>query len=100
MTRLCRTVHGLIRGGLSNSGLETMGVGLSPSPKGLEWPPNPTVFVGRYGSWTEVHLERDGVTVEPYGDSDSASGGNVWCDWTEVSRGHSSQMLIVMGEMG
>ena len=100
MTRLCRTVHGLIRGGLSNSGLETMGVGLSPSPKGLEWPPNPTVFIGRYGSRTEVHLERDGIAVEPYGDSDSASGGNVWCDWTEVSRGHSSQMLIVMGEMG
>ena len=82
------------------SGLETKGVGLRPSPKGLEWPPNPTVFVGRYGSRIEVHLERDGVTAEPYGDSGSTSGGNVWCDWTEVSIGHSSQMLIVMGETG
>jgi hypothetical protein len=61
------------------SGLETRGVGLRPSPKGMELPPNPTVFVGCYGSRTEVHLERDGEATEPYGDSGSASDGNVWC---------------------
>jgi len=49
-----------------------------------------------YGSRTEGHLERDGITTEPYGDYGGASCGNAWCEWTEVSRGHSSQMPGVM----
>ncbi len=46
------------------------------------------------------HLERDGLPTEPYGDSGSASGGNAGRDWAEVSRGHSSQRLTIMGEIG
>ena len=53
------------------------GVGLRPISKGMEQPPNPTVLNGRYGSRTEVHLERDGAATESYGDPDSPSDGNV-----------------------
>ena len=55
------------------SGLEIMGVGLRPSLKGLELPPNPNVLVGCYGSRTEAHLEREEKSTEPYGNSGSAS---------------------------
>ena len=55
---------------------------------------------GDYGSLTEGPLERDGQPTEPYGYSGSASGGNAGCDWAEVSRGHSSQTLTVMGKTG
>jgi hypothetical protein len=49
-----------------------------------------------YGSRTEGHLERGGIATEPYGDEGGAPGGNAWCEWAEVSRGHSSPMPGVM----
>jgi hypothetical protein len=53
-----------------------------------------------YGSLIEGYLERDKQPTEPYGYSNSASSGNAWRNWAEVSRSHSSQMLTVMGETG
>ncbi len=65
----------------------------------LIWGDLPKWRSGDYGSLTEGHLERDGQPTEPYGHSGSASGRNARRDWAEVSRGHSSQTLSVMGEI-
>ena len=54
-----------------------MGVGLRAASKGAENPPNPKVFIGHYGSRTEVHLERDGESTESYGDPVCPTDGNV-----------------------
>jgi hypothetical protein len=64
----------------------------------LIWGDLPKWRSGDYGSLTEGYLERDGQPTEPYGDSGSASSGNAGRDWAEVSRGHSSQTLTVMGQ--
>lgn len=66
----------------------------------LSWGDLPKWRSGNYGSLIEDHLERDGQPTEPYGHSDSMSSGNAGRDWAEVSRGHSSQTLIVMGQIG
>lgn len=50
----------------------------------------PTSRLCRYGSRTEGHSKRDGITTEPYGAPGTACGGNTKRDWAEVSRGHSS----------
>jgi hypothetical protein len=50
-----------------------------------------------YGSLTEGYRERGRQPTEPYGCSNSASSGNAWRNWAEVSRSHSSQTLTVMG---
>lgn len=55
----------------------TMGVGLRAVPKGADNPPNPKGLIGRHGSRTEGHLERDGVPTESYRNPDSPSDGNV-----------------------
>jgi hypothetical protein len=44
------------------------------------------------------HPARAGKTTEPYGQLSSTLSENIQRCWTEVSRGHSSQTLIAMGE--
>ena len=66
----------------------------------LIWGDLPKWRSGDDGSLTEGHFERAGQPTEPCGHSGSASGRNARRDWAEVSRGHSSQTLTVMGETG
>lgn len=67
------------------------GVGLRAVPKGAGNPPNPKGLIGRQGSRTEGHLERDGKPTESYSDSECPSGGNVRGD------GQKSAEAIVAG---
>lgn len=69
----------------------TTGVGLRAVPKGAENPPNPKGLIGRHGSRTEAHLERDGISTESYRNPDSPSDGNVSRD------GQKSAEAIVAG---
>jgi hypothetical protein len=55
----------------------TKGVGLRAASKGADYPPNPTAFIGGYGSRTEGHFERDGQPTESYDDSGGPADGNV-----------------------
>lgn len=48
----------------------------------------------RQGSRTEGGRESAGITTGPYRDSGSASGSNAWRDGTEVSRSHSSRATL------
>ena len=52
------------------------GAGLRPMRKRMDWPPDPTEWVGRHGSRTEAHLERGGNATEPYGDPECTPSGN------------------------
>ena len=55
---------------------QSMGAGLRSIWKRMRKPPDPTDWVGCYGSRTEAHLERGGTSTEPYGDSECALSGN------------------------
>ena len=76
------------------------GVELRASSKGLESPSNPKVAVVATGAGLRASAKAAGITTGPYRDSGSASCGNVGRDGTEVSRGHSSQMLGLIAETG
>ena len=55
----------------------SMGAGLRCIWKRMCLPPDPTERIGFYGSRTEAHFERNGITTEPYGDSKRTLSGNV-----------------------
>ena len=77
-----------------------MGVELRPILKGMESPSNPKVAVVAMGAGLRATAKAVESPPDPCHDSDSAPGGNTERDWTEVSRGRSSQTLTVMGETG
>ena len=76
------------------------GVGLRAISKGLESPSNPKVALITMGAGLRATAKAMGQPPGLYRDPVSASGGNVWRDWAEVSRRHSSRMPTVMGGTG
>ena len=78
----------------------SMGAGLRCMWKRMWLPPDPTERLGHYGSRTEAHLERGGISTEPYGDSNRTLSGNTGRQVEQKSaEAIVAQRFSVMGEI-
>jgi hypothetical protein len=72
------------------------GVGLRPTSKVVESPPNPTTAVVATGAGLRATAKAVEQPPDPTM-TPSAPCGNAWRDGAEISRRHSSQTPTVMG---